>query len=370
MVPAIYKFQETVLKRDPADVKALLLWDNAPCHPINLVSECGKIRTKFLPKNTTSILQPADQGQIAAFKRLYRKRQIFQCLDVSLLDESVEVDNRGENSLKKIKDFNIRDAVHVMIEAWNDVSQETLKNCWKKLLDDKLDSDVDVDNNNDVQDAFPDVWSEEELSNWLDCDRHEEGVPDYSEQDIIDEVLNASCDNCGECDDIDSIDSEPPPNKMSRDRKLQLIGLLNEFSSDLEHDNLNETYDIYNGVQKIRSHLLQSLTVGLKQLKITNFVSGNKDTPLEVVPIENLETSGNEATANGTEEVLYLDDNYEVIEIIVKEENSNIGSFDSEDLDLNEEDMSLIQLQSPEQSFKPGEISYIYTGADEGNDIL
>ena len=48
-VPAVWKFQEEVLKIDPKDAKALLILDNAPAHPSEstLVSHNGKIRVIF-----------------------------------------------------------------------------------------------------------------------------------------------------------------------------------------------------------------------------------------------------------------------------------------------------------------------------------
>ena len=53
--------------------KALLLLDNAPAHCKNMISNDGQIKTKFLPSNITSILQPMDQSIIASFKCIYRK---------------------------------------------------------------------------------------------------------------------------------------------------------------------------------------------------------------------------------------------------------------------------------------------------------
>ena len=50
--------------------KVLLLLDNAPSHPssASLQSEDGKIKTLFLPPNTTSIIQPIDQGVLDLMK--------------------------------------------------------------------------------------------------------------------------------------------------------------------------------------------------------------------------------------------------------------------------------------------------------------
>ncbi|GFU05565.1 tigger transposable element-derived protein 1 [Trichonephila clavipes] len=50
--------------------KVLLIVDNAPGHPC---VEHPNVRIVFLPPNTTSIVQPLDQGLIANLKKLYVK---------------------------------------------------------------------------------------------------------------------------------------------------------------------------------------------------------------------------------------------------------------------------------------------------------
>lgn len=57
-------------------MKALILLDNCPAHSQvdQLTSDDKKIRCMFLSANTTSLIQPMDQGVIYTAKRLYKKK--------------------------------------------------------------------------------------------------------------------------------------------------------------------------------------------------------------------------------------------------------------------------------------------------------
>ena len=61
---------KTYCEKHNFEKKALLLLDNAPGHTVDLDSSSTgiKVEVVFLPQNTTSLLQPMDQGAIAAFK--------------------------------------------------------------------------------------------------------------------------------------------------------------------------------------------------------------------------------------------------------------------------------------------------------------
>ena len=61
-----------------ANRQIVLLLDNAPSHPTEL--DCSNIKVVFLPANTTSKLQPLDQGVIQNMKQLYRKKLIRSVL--------------------------------------------------------------------------------------------------------------------------------------------------------------------------------------------------------------------------------------------------------------------------------------------------
>ena len=60
------------------NLKILLLVDNCTAHPH--VSTLKNIQLGFLPPNTTSLIQPMDQGIIKNLKTLYRKELVHMTL--------------------------------------------------------------------------------------------------------------------------------------------------------------------------------------------------------------------------------------------------------------------------------------------------
>lgn len=96
--------------------KILLLVDNCPAHPV--VSNLKCINLVFLPPNVTSVLQPMDQGVIKALKTQYRKLQVLQMIQ------------NIENS-KPINSLSVLDAILMISEAWEKVTQTTITNCFR-----------------------------------------------------------------------------------------------------------------------------------------------------------------------------------------------------------------------------------------------
>ena len=138
-VPHVKKFCQD----QGIEYKVLLLLDNAPAHPSpeKLTSCDGKVTTMFLPPNTTSILQPLDQGLLEALKRRYKK---------CLLRHIVLENSASSLTVPDIvKGLTIKDAVYWVSQAWEDVSPITIKKSWKKLFP---SSDAD-DNSSDAEEV-------------------------------------------------------------------------------------------------------------------------------------------------------------------------------------------------------------------------
>ena len=124
--PSVKKY----LEENNLPLRCLLLMDNAPAHPPGLEEDLDMeydfIKVKFLPPNTTPLLQPMDQQVISNFKKLYTKELFSRCFQVT---------NDTELTLRDYwKDhFNILHCINLIDKAWNDVSTRTLKSAWKKV---------------------------------------------------------------------------------------------------------------------------------------------------------------------------------------------------------------------------------------------
>ncbi|XP_034946409.1 jerky protein homolog-like [Chelonus insularis] len=102
--------------------KALLLMDNCSSH--NKVTNKDGILVKFFPPNTTSLIQPMDQGCLQNLKLLYKEnlmRHIIQCIDnkLSLSDA--------------IKQVNLRNAIFWVADAWKRMNLSTIQKSWNQV---------------------------------------------------------------------------------------------------------------------------------------------------------------------------------------------------------------------------------------------
>ena len=99
------------------DRKIALIIDNCPAHPS--ISNLTNVQIVFLPPNTTSILQPMDQGVIRSIKAHYRGRV------VRLLCSALE----KRETCPKISIFQ---SLKILADSWEVVTKETTINCFRK----------------------------------------------------------------------------------------------------------------------------------------------------------------------------------------------------------------------------------------------
>lgn len=97
--------------------KIVLFIDNCPAH--STIPKMENVKIEFLPPNTTSKLQPLDQGIIQSFKVKYRHLVVKKML--SEMEDGV-----SQTSV------NVLEAMRMTYKAWNSVLSSTIINSFKK----------------------------------------------------------------------------------------------------------------------------------------------------------------------------------------------------------------------------------------------
>jgi uncharacterized protein YfbU (UPF0304 family) len=95
--------------------KILLFIDYCSAH--NIIPTCQAVKVKFLSPNTTSKLQPLDQGIIKTFTTLYKKEIVRKIISDMDDEKSTAVD--------------ILQAMRIVDKIWRNVTTTTIVNCFR-----------------------------------------------------------------------------------------------------------------------------------------------------------------------------------------------------------------------------------------------
>ena len=126
--------------------KIVMFMDNCSAHPHNLIF--SNITIMRLPANTTSVLQPMDQGIIKCFKSYYRKRLVRYIISELEIDKAKRIEDVKIDLLLSSKWAK---------SAWNDVTEATIRNCFKKAGFVRGDQEQEPDVGEDLSLEIPDI---------------------------------------------------------------------------------------------------------------------------------------------------------------------------------------------------------------------
>lgn len=245
--------------------KALLLMDNAPTHPTGEIKSAdGNITCLFLPANTTSLIQPMDQGIIENMKRRYRKAFVVGLLSS---DDIMTVKQYW-------KSYTIKDAIFNVASAWADLTVSNLKKGWNKLWPEPAPAEVHEANetvsvdeivelcNNVALDV--DKLTPDEVLEWLDCDKFDGGFEILNDDEIVLSVTTVQ-----EEVEIDNDEGEDLTEK-TKTSHCEAESMLSKCIDWFEtQDEANATQILL--LRKIRNIAAQKARVSKKQKKMTDY---------------------------------------------------------------------------------------------------
>lgn len=161
--------------------KTILLLDNVPGHPQHLDDLHPNVKVVYLPKNTTAILQPMEQGAITTFKAHYLRTTFSKALTATENDEVTLRDFW--------KSYNILNCITNIELAWKEVTEKCMKGIWKTCLKHFINESTLFENdklNYDIQHSIV------ELANNLHLDIERNDIQElikYDEGELTNEDL-------------------------------------------------------------------------------------------------------------------------------------------------------------------------------------
>ena len=214
--------------------KGALLLDNCAAHP-KTVPNLKAVELFFLPPNTTSILQPLDQGIIRNFKHYYR----------------TSVNRKHVEALDKGTEFkmSVLDALIEAQRAWERVTAQTISNCWLHMTFNKA-----------TQGSISSPT--EEFTEYVCLDDNVLTSEAPTDQDIIEEIKNDKEESDHE-DEVIAIEPPPPPTSAEAEAACDVMRryLMSKLGSESELLKLCSIEDF----------IARSMLAGIKQSQIPDF---------------------------------------------------------------------------------------------------
>jgi len=194
--------------------QVVLLVDNAPCHSLEASVSLTNTQVKFLPPNTTALIQPLDQGIIAAFKARYK---------ALLAREQLAALESGMSLRQFHKGLSVRDALGMAQRAWDEVPPTAIKNCFSKawrLLGLPQTEEAAVVESEAVGESAPERFEDDELA----C------YGELTAQEIATEVLHWGSDDDNESEAVEEVVVEQAPTPTT----AQVLQMLNSIKCYLD----------------------------------------------------------------------------------------------------------------------------------------
>ena len=191
-VPSVKRHQRAQNIRSP---KALLLIDNCSAHPQELKTRDGSVTCMFLPPNTTSLIQPMDQGVLQAMKNRYKRKLLQKVICDQDLDPT-------QNIKEIVKQHTVKDALYMLADAWEEGHADSIFKAYSKLQihpvrpsvsepePEKISTEPIMDVLNQV--ANREGLSSSDVEDWLNVENELPTSPQLSDEQILESVVGQS----------------------------------------------------------------------------------------------------------------------------------------------------------------------------------
>ncbi|XP_057335435.1 tigger transposable element-derived protein 6-like [Microplitis mediator] len=236
-------FKEWLLKIDKKMIKdkrnILLFIDNCTAH--NVIPPLKAIKVKFLPPNTTSKLQPLDQGIIKNFKSYYRKEVVRKLI--------------GDMEQHSNSPITVLQAMRMADKAWRSVSARTISNCFNSCgfsmplntstPEDVLKEVLEDANLDELQADWNQLQNiEVQFEDYVTCDDDLATTGTLTDAEIIDIVNQNDTVNPDDLDDADLSNSEPAITTKQAREAVDTLRSYVERCIDIEdHSNLLANFE-------------------------------------------------------------------------------------------------------------------------------
>ncbi|CAI6372202.1 unnamed protein product [Macrosiphum euphorbiae] len=176
---------------------------------------------------------------------------------ITLIDEMFECESTSTLKANDLsKKINILEALHFVNEAWNNISDVTIRNCFRHggFVKTEEEEEEEDDHSKDLADKT--------YEDWMDIDRDLQTSEEYSEDQISQSIINDK-DNDEENDESDEEEVDVVVKPPSNNEVLEALDVIRRA---VHHrgNNFNIQYEY-------EQYIFEILEENKKQTKITNF---------------------------------------------------------------------------------------------------